>query len=487
VIVLMLENRSFDHALGGLQGTIPGLDGVAVPGARTNPGPGGRVAQEPVADPRFALDLPHEFEQVKKQAFTVPPMDGFVNEFALEHPGATATDQGQVMAYFSDGTLPALHALAKNFRVCNRWFSSMPGPTWPNRFFAHSGTSLGEVIMPNGLSTIFNFRIYYQDTLYDRLSDAGVSWRIYHDGIPQSAVLVSQWKYLYSRYSGMDEFFRDVKNEGRFPAYTFIEPRYFGSNQNDEHPPSDALRGDDLVARVYNAIRGNDALWKSSLLVVLYDEHGGFYDHALPPKNAEPPDDHQDDFDFTCYGVRVPAVLVSPWVEAKPDDAVYDHTSILKYAMNKWGVGDLGARAAAANPIASGLLSAPRADTPASIGRPSAARAAGARAAGPLQPHQRALLRFMRGVHLELAGTRAAMRLTPRGGEITPEQGLRHFQSIQRIVHGNPQRLKEIERERARRSAAGNPPRGGKRKLGLAAAVALARVAAKKRSPQRNR
>jgi hypothetical protein len=79
------------------------------------------------------------------------------------------------------------------------------------------------------------------------------------------------------------------------------------------------------------------------------------------------------------------------------------------------------------------------------------------------------------------------MRLTPRGGEITPEQGLRHFQSIQRIVHGNPQRLKEIERERARRSAAGNPPRGGKRKLGLAAAVALARVAAKKRSPQRNR
>lgn len=459
VVVLMLENRSFDHALGGLQSAIPDLKGVANPGS--NPCPSGKVTQAAVADPQFKLDPPHEHADVLAQIGKprAGAMQGFVTEFAKRHAKSDSKDWQQVMAYFRDGDLPVLHRLAKEFMVCNNWYSSMPGPTWPNRFFVHSGTSLGHFLTPNDLSTIGNVRLYYQDTIYDRLTAEGIKWRIYHDGLPQSLALWSQWKYVLGNYAGMGRF-RDhaMGSERKFPAYSFIEPRYFGSWQNDQHPPSDALRGDALVASVYNAIRANDKLWNASLLVILHDEHGGFYDQAYPPK-APPPDWHTKRYAFDQYGVRVPAVLISPWLARGVDDTVYDHTSVLKYAIGKWKLRGLGERVDKANPIAANLLGKPRKDTPRRVTGakplPTATRKVRGQPA-PLNDHQRALLAFMRGIHNDVTQARrplAALREAP----LTQKEGEDQFVAIARYLRNNKTRALELERERVRlaRRAAG--------------------------------
>jgi hypothetical protein len=129
-----------------------------------------------------------------------------------------------------------------------------------------------------------------------------------------------------------------------------IEPDYNGITENDDHPPHDIMKAQKLLADVYNAIRSNESLWESTLLVVLYDEHGGFYDHVETPP-AVPPDDHHEEYTFDRFGVRVPAVLVSPWVKQGLNSTLFDHTSVLKYLIDKWNLGSLGRRTAQANSI----------------------------------------------------------------------------------------------------------------------------------------
>jgi len=143
-----------------------------------------------------------------------------------------------------------------------------------------------------------------------------------------------------------------------------IEPKFAGRDQNDDHPPHNIMKGEKLIADVYNAIRSQE-LWKSSLIVILFDEHGGFYDHVSPPA-AVPPAEKQehDQYTFDRLGVRVPALLVSPWVDKRVEKTVFDHTSLLKYLIDKWGLGPLGARTQAANSIGVAIQrSTPRDDT----------------------------------------------------------------------------------------------------------------------------
>jgi hypothetical protein len=357
VVVLMLENRSFDHILGGLQAAIPGLDGVdpAAPGVNLDQASGKQVAQMPLAMDVVSktYNVPHEFDDVQEQL-----QEGgahFVNNFVRNNPGSSEQERQQVMAYFEDGALPVTHALAKNYLVCNRWFSSLPGPTWPNRLFAHSGTCLGHVVMPSAddpgeIDQIWG--TYRQDTIYNRLDQARiagkpVSWRIYHDGFPQSVILDQLKKpFLMGRYSDMDDFAEDAKTESSFPSYVFIEPRYANGltkRENDQHPPATMHDGELLIAQVYNAIRSNEALWKSTLLVLTYDEHGGFYDHVTPPE-AIPPDGSHSPFGFDRFGVRVPTILISPFVRKGCDNSQYDHTSILRYLLDKYHLAPLGER-----------------------------------------------------------------------------------------------------------------------------------------------
>jgi phospholipase C len=303
-------------------------------------------------------------------------------------------------------SLAALHELARHFTICDHWYSSVPGPTWANRFFVHSGTSLGRVQMPESVTDSLRhpglYFGYDQTTIYDRLNERRVPWRIYHGDIPQSLVLTHQRRVENARrYEFMDVFFSDAKGqEEHFPPFSFIEPCYYWLGQNDDHPPHTTLRAQALLGSVYNALRQNDRLWNSTLLIVLYDEHGGFYDH-VPPPAAVPPDGHSlPNFSFDRLGVRVPALLVSPWVERGIIKTEFDHTSLLKYLTEKWGLGPLTERVARAQSFGPAINTTgqPRMDTPASVplligeAVPEATMAAGV--GEPLNGHQKALIAF---------------------------------------------------------------------------------------------
>ncbi|MGH7916764.1 MAG: phospholipase C [Candidatus Binataceae bacterium] len=372
VIVLMLENRPFDQMLGGMKGATSELDGLEGidPGLpkRSNYCEGISYFQEPGAAYLLNRDPHHEYEHVRMQLNY--NNGGFVEDFALSYPASSQGDRKQIMRYHALGALPALHALARNFTVCDHWHASVPGPTWTNRFFVHSGTSLGRVAMPNGIIDA-NWHWYDQPTLYDRLNQKGISWRIYYGDIPQSLLLVHQLEPgNAAHYHRMAQFHQDAATETAFPQYAFIEPTYYAPGANDDHPPHDLRAGQRLIAEVYNAIRANETLWQSSLLLVLYDEHGGMYDHVVPPAGpplAIPPDHHVEEFSFDRFGVRVPCILVSPWFGKGVLPVVFDHTSLLRYLICKWQLGPLGARAAVANSFASARLATPREDAPDTI------------------------------------------------------------------------------------------------------------------------
>jgi phospholipase C len=410
IVVLMLENQSFDRLLGYLKSVNSYVDGVDTqnPGQNADPDGGQPYLQAPGAPFTTLQDPGHDLDDVLRQI--AGGCAGFVADYATKYPNSPRSERQQVVSYFARGQLPALHTLAENFLVCDRWFSSLPGPTWPNRFFVHSGTSLGHTDMPEGFDP--HLHLYSQPTLYERLSDAQVPWRIYVGDFAQSWVMTAQWQYP-TCYRPMADFYNDAAGAAAdFPAYSFIEPSYFGARQNDEHPPYDILLGEQLLAQIYNALRANEDLWASSLLLVVYDEHGGFYDH-VDPNSADPdhtlaiaPDDHTDSFAFDVFGVRVPALLVSPWVDAGVDHTVFDHTSVLRYAIDKWGLAPLGRRAAAANSLLPLLArTSARTDAPASLTLPPASVALPAAAT---TRNQTALAAFSRYAEAHIAPPRPA-------------------------------------------------------------------------------
>jgi phospholipase C len=350
VVLLLLENHSFDQMLGCFNQVYPELEGVDP--TRENLA----IAQQETRETHVDPDPKHELANVLFQLESGNA--NFVSDYARSYPATTPQQRVQIMGYFPLNFLYALHALAAEFTICDHWFSSLPGPTWPNRFFALTGTSLGRVTMPSG---IFNPNLHYYDqtTLFDRLNERNIFWKVYFHDTPQSLTLVHQWApQNAARYQEMQAFFDDARGaEKDFPAFAFIEPRYSSSGQNDDHPPHNILAAQELIGRIFNAIRENEPLWRSTLLIVTYDEHGGFYDHISPP-GATPPDGHGEEYTFDRLGVRVPAVLVSPWVGKRLEPTQFDHTSLLKYLIEKWNLGPLGARTAAANSIGCALRTA---------------------------------------------------------------------------------------------------------------------------------
>lgn len=365
VVLLMFENRSFDHLLGDLQQVKP-VDGVPGPnGPRQIVFEGQPYLQEPNAARILTSDLKHEAIDVAGQL--AQGNSGFVQDFARAFPHASSDARQEVMRYHARGTLPALHALAETYTVCDRWFSSVPGPTWPNRLFALSGTSLGRVKMPEGFLN-WNLHWYDQTTLFDRLNEKQRSWKVYFNDFPLSFLFTHQLERENAvRHFMINQFFHDAAGKADdFPAFSLIEPAYFQPHATDDHPPHDILGGQTLLAQVYNALRANEELWNSTLLVVLYDEHGGFYDHVSPPATIAP-DHHTEEFAFDRLGVRVPAVLVSPWVGNSVFSQELDHTSLLKFLIDLWDLGPLGARTARANTFAPAFLDAARTDGPAQL------------------------------------------------------------------------------------------------------------------------
>jgi phospholipase C len=353
VILLMLENRSFDHMLGGLSAVFPELDGVDLQHPRLNHDRRGMpYPQAPTVTRQTRFDPKHEHADAVVQLQN--NNTGFVLDFEGAYPESTERDRQEIMDYYPADFLPGLHSLAREFTICDRWNASVPGPTWPNRFFALSGTSNGRIAMPEGIAAD-NLGKYFQqtqETIFDRLNEAGRKWKVYYYDFPASWLLLRQLlpeNLLHYRH--IDDFYQDVRDEASFPEFVFLEPKYFGADENDDHPPHNIMKGEKLIADVYNAIRSNPGLWERSLLVVLFDEHGGFYDHVTPP-GAVAPDDNQEEYTFDRLGVRVPALLVSPWVSRCVEHTQFDHTSLLKYLTEKWSLGPLGRRTAAATSIA---------------------------------------------------------------------------------------------------------------------------------------
>lgn len=384
IFVLMLENRSFDHmfALSG----IPGIK--AATSADTNSYKGQTYPFQGGAPARMPSDPLHEFCAVLQQvcgnqncADTTPyparDNSGFVADYAttkvrsglLGKKPLPQADYHKVMQGLdTEQQAPALHALAVEYAICDHWFSSLPGPTWPNRFFVHGASSDGLNDSPKGSDilkweTLSGF-VYPNGSIYDRLGKD--NYRLYQDKsgplpgrIPQVAAIKG---IDLTDVNGLDDFEDDLKH-GRSPQYSFIEPAYgdivFGSYRggSSQHPMDGLARGDRLIARVYEAIR-NSSLWQSSLLIVTYDEHGGFYDSGRPDQRAPPPNDgtgaHQNpnNFDFSEFGVRVPAVIVSPWIaRGTVDHTLYDHASVLATVEQLFGYDPLTERDARANSV----------------------------------------------------------------------------------------------------------------------------------------
>ena len=250
--------------------------------------------------------------------------------------------------------------------MCDRWFSSVPGPTWPNRFFIHAATS-------DGVATNDVLHPFDMQTIYDSLSAKGLTWNIYYHDFPHSVALRRLWsrREAFRKYS---DFAGDVQR-GLLSNYSFIEPRYFdflGWHANDFHPPHDVRYADDLVADVYKILRASGH-WDTCLLIVLFDEHGGYYDHVSPPRGVPNPDNQMSadpPFDFTRLGLRVPAVIASPWIEkGSVDSTVYEHASLPATISKLFGLNAfLTARDRAANTFEGVLArSTPRGDAPAEL------------------------------------------------------------------------------------------------------------------------
>jgi phospholipase C len=366
VVVLMLENRSFDHVLGTLQGVIPTLDGVP-PGAspRSNASADGKlVRQLPVATMRVEPDPRHGHESVLAQI--AGDNAGFVRDYATHPDKPSPAQWQQVMACHPRGALPAIHALAEAGAICDRWFCSVPGPTWTNRLFAMSGTSQGRVEMPSGPFNL-NIHRYDQPSVFRRIEEVGRRCRIFYGDFPLSLLLADRRSLRGARsLTRFENFAAAARDAESFPDLAWIEPNYLGPWANDDHPPHDSAAAQALIAEVYRALRANEALFRSTLLVITYDEHGGFYDHVKPPR-AIPPDAHDEEFAFDRLGVRVPAVLVSPWLAHQVVNTEMDHCALLRALQKRWGLGDMGARVAAAPDLFGllKLLDKPRSDMPA--------------------------------------------------------------------------------------------------------------------------
>jgi phospholipase C len=355
VVVLALENHSFDQMLGCMKEIYPDLDGVNAQNPGVNRDDKGKeFFQLSTTERQMLLDPHHEVDHVATQLAN--QNGGFVLDFVQSYPDKSDEERQHIMGFYPIDSLPALHALAKHFTICDHWFSSVPGPTWPNRFVALTGTAKGRVNMPNDgthEADVPGFFQQDQDTIFDRLNEKGISWKVYFHDIPQSWALTHQRQpHHAARYFYIREFFDDARNaEQEFPQFCFIEPDFMGINENDDHPPHDIMKAQKLIADVYNAIRANVQLWSSTLLVLFYDEHGGFYDHVVPPP-AVPPDEHCEEYAFNQLGVRVPALLISPWVERGVEKTQFDHTSVLKYLIDKWQLRQLPSqRVAEANSI----------------------------------------------------------------------------------------------------------------------------------------
>jgi phospholipase C len=432
VFVLMLENRAFDHMFGfsGLTGIDRDGNPTAVIGADTSmnnfdSSSHAKIPATNAPSADFALkgldeDPGHEFEdtlmalcaQFDEAGNLIHPAPaynpvpggyppstnaGFVENYM--HPSnpddKPAKTPDRIMRCFdTPNQLPVMFQLAQEFAICDQWFSSIPGPTWPNRFFLLAASTGGLDHSPNTAdiitaTTVEGYR-FANGNIFDLLDDNCIEWKIVEgDEFPVSFALSGMnLNALQGRFQDFEDFPADLARSNYGPQFVFIEPKYGAHGfdvtgpgdftcGNSMHPLDDVTRGERLVKHVYEAIR-NSPYWERSLLLIVFDEHGGFYDHVHPPA-AVPPGDTmtasyiEHHFQYDQLGVRVPALVISPLIQRGViDHTTYDHTSMAATLERLFGMKPLTNRDAAANDLLHLLsLESPRTDTPATLNNPA--------------------------------------------------------------------------------------------------------------------
>jgi phospholipase C len=332
IVVLMMENRSFDHYFGWL----PNADGQQNASYPTLPS--GTMNTYPLYPDYQGCGHPNPDHSYlgSRVSYNNGAMDGW-----LLNPNNDA----YAIGFYNETDLPFKAALARNYTTLDHAYSSILGPTYPNRFFylAAQTDRLDNTLFPSRLPTIF-----------DRLMAAGISTRYYYSNLP----FVALWGLKYFGISRLYGQFLFDAALGRLPAVSFVDPRFTTDEEadkaNDDEPHTNVMRGDALVAATFRAV-ARSPVWSSTVLIVTYDEGGGFCDHVAPPR-ADAPNDVDPDLvdDKALLGFRVPTIVASPWTRGNPASPrvvsdVFDHTSILKLIEWRWGLAPLTARDASSD------------------------------------------------------------------------------------------------------------------------------------------
>jgi phospholipase C len=393
IVLLMLENRSFDHMLGFLYGDQGNVSPLGQPfagltGSELNPdGTGGTVQVFKIvatdAHPYFmpGADPGEGYLNTNSQLFgstqepnpIVPSSNsGFVTNFAYtlgwesKESGAVmaGTTASDIMGMYTPELLPVLSGLAQGYAVCDYWYASAPTETLPNRAFVCCATSQGYLA---DSAT----KVYTAPSIFTALGNGGASWAVYgYDAPPLTRGSISDITQASESHFGEFADFQQAVQNGSLANYVFLEPEW-GSQGNSQHPNYDVSKGERFLHDVYYTIYGS-SLWASTLLIVTYDEHGGCYDHVSPPENAVAPDNSAGEygFNFQRFGLRVPTLLISPLIQAgtvfrTAGQTPFDHTSVLATLEKRFGVAPLTKRDAVAPDVGSVLtLTKPRTDDP---------------------------------------------------------------------------------------------------------------------------
>jgi phospholipase C len=346
IVIIMMENRSFDHLLGDLASTQSDAD-VAAPDA-TNPDTDGT----PI--PRFHMsdycfdDPNHGWNEVHLE-WDQGKMDGFVVE-NYQNNGAPA-DGHRAMGYYTADDAPIIYSLANTFAVADKYFCSLLGPTFPNRAFMAGGSAFG---YPDG-----NLFTDPHNNIMEIMTTGKVTWHDYYQSLPTLGIYLDSLSKYIGNISVGDVFFNDAKT-GNLSQVNWVDPQLgdnFGAIRTDLHPPGDVQVGDQWVGTILTALMDSPQ-WPHMAVFFTFDEHGGLYDH-VPPPAACPPDDlapmlgpNDQPGAFDRLGVRVPFILMSPY--AKPhyvSHAVFDHTSMLRFIESRFVLPAMTKRDANADPL----------------------------------------------------------------------------------------------------------------------------------------
>ncbi|MCA1840099.1 MAG: alkaline phosphatase family protein [Actinobacteria bacterium] len=369
MIVVMQENRSFDNYLGQLAAYDPSLGVEAEPNTGNLDPNGNLITPFHQSSYCEVVDLDHSWNGTHNE-WNNGAMDGFAKANAkdVDPTGSRA------MGYYDQTDLPFYYSLYDTFAMSDTYFSSVLDQTFPNRFYLLAGTSFGHVandfpVPPGNTDPVHD---YAQTTVFNRLDDNNVSWKVYFEEVPFSFLFGYNRTHAAGHVFPISQYFADAAS-GNLPQVSFIDPVFIATVnvENDEHPPANVQMGQLATSKVINALFESPN-WSDSALFLTYDEHGGYYDH-LPPPSAIKPDsiaprikatDYQAEFDN--LGIRVPFTVVSPYSKshyvssALPQasaiydhpDKVYSHTSILRTIEERFGLGTLTARDAASNDLA---------------------------------------------------------------------------------------------------------------------------------------